>query len=408
LYIVYEALALLQENGAGGCAIEGKFGLNLNSQDLTDPSVFRGAQIEAIDCFPVRLPLRKPLIMSTYRIDDGPVLFVRIRSSSGQEGWGEAAANPIMSGETLEGMKAVIVNYIEPRLIGQPAFDRRRLLQEIRSGLHGNSGGLTAVDLALLDLAGRLLGVSAVDLLGGAVRRLVRPLRLIGGSGSPDADVQAALDLYSQGFRSFKLKVGVAPVETEIRCMAMLREALGPSVLLSADANMGWDVATAIRFAQAVAQFGVAFLEQPTKAGDVERMAAVAAASPIPIGADESIHGTGDLLSHVRARAIGGASLKTIKLGGVSAVVATAGLCEALGLSVNLAMLMESSLATAAMVHAACAIPQIDWGLSLGHLWLAEDPVRKPLVCQDGMIGCPTGPGLGVEPDVQHLAELAG
>src|SRR5262249_35791471 len=161
---------------------------------------------------------------------DGPGLFVRIRTVTGAEGWGEAPANPIMSGETLEGMKAVIEGYIAPKLIGRQALDRKGLLQEIRSGLYGNGAALTAVDLALLDLAGRVLGVSAVDLLGGAVRRSVRPLWLIGGSGDPDADVKGAMELYDQGFRAFKLKVAVASVETEIRCVAMLRDALGAEV----------------------------------------------------------------------------------------------------------------------------------------------------------------------------------
>ena len=367
----------------------------------------QGSEIQSVDCYPARLPLRKPLVMSTYRIDDGPVLFVRIRSSDGAEGWGEAPANPIMSGETLQGMHAIIENYMKPRLIGRSALDRKGLLQEIRAGLHGNTGALTAIDLALLDLAGRILGVSAINLLGGAVRRRVRPLWLIGGSGIPESDLDEAINLRRQGLTAFKLKVGVAPVETEIRSLKMLREALGPEVLLAADANMGWDVGTAIRFTHAVAQYGIAFLEQPTKAGDVSRIAAVSAASPIPIGADESIHSNGDLLAHVRANAIRGASLKSIKLGGVSAVVNSGHLSDALGLSVNLAMLMESSLATAAMVHAACAIPQIDWGLSLGHLWLAEDPVHQPLVCVDGMIDCPQGPGLGVTVDERRIAALA-
>lgn len=145
-----------------------------------------GTEIASIDCYPARLPLRKPLIMSTYRIDDGPVLFLRIRAANGAEGWGEAPTSPVMSGETLQGMQAIIENYMKPRLIGCSALDRKALLQQIRSGLHGNTGALTAIDLALLDLAGRLLDVSAVDLLGGAVRRQVRPLWLIGGSGIPE------------------------------------------------------------------------------------------------------------------------------------------------------------------------------------------------------------------------------
>jgi muconate cycloisomerase len=196
-------------------------------------------------------------------------------------------------------------------------------------------------------------------------------------------------------------------VDNEIRTVKRLREALGPDCLIAADANMGWDTRTAIRFANGSAPFDLAFLEQPVAAGDVARMAAVAAASPVPIGIDESLHGFADLMAHVAARAAGGASLKTIKLGGITHVVAAAIVCEALGLSVNLAMMMESSLATAAMIHAACAIPRIDWGLSLGNLWLAEDPVAEPIACVDGVVHCPAGAGLGVRVDEQRLRRFA-
>jgi muconate cycloisomerase len=365
------------------------------------------SDIVSVDCFPARLPLRKPLVMSTYRIDDEPVLFVRVRTRGGAEGWGEAAASPIMSGETLVGMQAAVHELIASRLIGRSALDRARLSRELRSAMFANGGALAAVDMALLDLVGHLLNVPAVALLGGAIRRTVDPLWLIGGSGHADKDVAEAVALHDQAFRSFKLKVGLKGVDEEIRTVQLLREALGGNCLIAADANMGWDTRTAIRFTTGTAPFGLAFLEQPVAAGDVARMAAVAAASPVPIGIDESLHGMADLMAHVAANAAGGASLKTIKLGGVTHVVAAAGVCEALGLSVNLAMMMESSLATAAMIHAACAIPRIDWGLSLGNLWLAEDPVLEPIACLDGVVHCPTGAGLGVRVDERRIKAFA-
>jgi muconate cycloisomerase len=371
------------------------------------PAATPDTEIVAVDCFPALLPLRKPLVMATYRIDDGPVLFVRVRTGGGGEGWGEAAASPIMSGETLDGMRAAVRDLIAPRLIGANALDRARLSRELRSSMFANGGAIAAVDMALLDLVGRILDVPAVALLGGAIRRTVKPLWLVGGSGNAEKDVAEAVALHAQAFRSFKLKVGLKPVDEEIRTVKLLREALGPECLIAADANMGWDTTAAIRFTTGSAPFGLAFLEQPTPAGDIARMATVAAASPIPIGIDESLHGLGDLLAHVAARAVGGASLKTIKLGGISPVVAAAGVCDALGLSVNLAMMMESSLATAAMVHAACAIPRVDWGLSLGNLWLAEDPVQRPIACANGLVHCPTGPGLGVEVDERRITALA-
>jgi muconate cycloisomerase len=365
------------------------------------------SEIASIDCFPALLPLRKPLVMSTYRIDDGPVLFVRIRTRDGAEGWGEAAASPIMSGETLAGMQAAVHELIAPRLVGKSALDRARLSRELRSAIFANGGALAAVDMALLDLVGHVLDVPVVVLLGGAIRRVVDPLWLVGGSGDADKDVAEAVALHDQAFRSFKLKVGLKSVDEEIRTVKLLREALGTDCLIAADANMGWDTRNAIRFANGSAPFNLAFLEQPVAAGDVARMATVAAASPIPIGIDESLHGLSDLMAHVAAKAAGGASLKTIKLGGITHVVSAATVCEALGLSVNLAMMMESSLATAAMIHAACAIPRIDWGLSLGNLWLAEDPVMEPIACVQGVAHCPTGAGLGVRVDERRIKALA-
>lgn len=365
------------------------------------------SQIVAIDCFPLRLPLRKPLIMSTYRLDDGPVLYVRIRARCGAEGWGEAAASPVMAGETLTGMVSCVRELIEPHVLGRSAFDRTAIVYKLKSAFYGNGGALAAIDMALLDLAGKLQGVPVADLLGGPVRRSITPLWLIGGSGRADADVKEALALYDQGFRAFKLKVGVSGVDNEIGIVGELRRALGPDCLIAADANMGWSVATALRFANGVAAHGLAFLEQPVPTGDIPRMAAVAARSPIPIGADETIHGLSDILALHVAHAIGGLSLKSIKLGGITPLTKLAITCDALGLSVNLAMMMESSLATAAMIHAACVIPNLDWGLSLGNLWLADEPVINPVSCRNGLAKCPSGPGLGIDIDEHRLANFA-
>ena len=365
------------------------------------------SEVIGIDCFPLLLPLRKPLIMSTYRLDDGPVLYVRVRARCGAEGWGEAAASPIMAGETLPGMVSCVRELIGPHVLGRSAYDRAAIVHKLKSAFYGNGGALAAVDMALLDLAGKLQGVPVADLLGGPVRRSIMPLWLIGGSGRVDADVKEARALYEQGFRAFKLKVGVSSVDNEIGIVGELRQALGPDCLIAADANMGWNVATALHFTHGTAPHRLAFLEQPVPPGDLPRMAAVAAGSSVPIGADESIHGLSDVLALHTARAIGGLSLKTIKLGGISPLTKLAITCDALGMSVNLAMMMESSLATAAMIHAASVIPNVDWGLSLGNLWLADEPVVVQVNCQDGLAKCPSGPGLGISIDERRLADFA-
>jgi muconate cycloisomerase len=181
----------------------------MNTQVAHSVEADRSSEIISIECFPLRLPLRKPLVMSTYRLDDGPVLYVRIRARCGAEGWGEAAASPIMAGETLSGMVSCVRELIEPHVVGRSVFDRTAIAYKLKSAFYGNGGAVAAVDMALLDLAGRIKDVPASDLLGGAVRRSITPLWLIGGSGRADADVAEARALYEQGFRSFKLKVGV-------------------------------------------------------------------------------------------------------------------------------------------------------------------------------------------------------
>jgi muconate cycloisomerase len=94
------------------------------------------------------------------------------------------------------------------------------------------------------------------------------------------------------------------------------------------------------------------------------------------------------------------AVVKLIKLGGISAALEAAGLSARLGLSLNIAAkIAESSIASAAAVHLACAAPSADWGVSLTHFYLAEDLVRAPLPLRDGHVALPGAPGLGVDVD---------
>ena len=364
------------------------------------------SEIVAVDCFPALFPLTKPLVMSTYRLDDGPVLFVRLTARGGQVGWGEAAASPVMSGENLAGMASALRQQLAPGIVGRSAHDRVRILRDIRSVMHGNGGVLAAIDMAMLDLAGHLLEVPAYELLGGAARRTVPVLRLIGGSGSFEQDVQDGTDLAAQGYKAFKLKVGVAPLAQEIETVHALRRQLGPDALIGADANMGWDRQTALRFLQGVEDAGLAFLEQPLPPDSASALAELRQRTAVPLSIDEALHGIGDLRAHLAIGAIDGVSLKSIKLGGVTTTVDVGVVAHAMGLRVNIAMMMESGLATSAMIHAACALPAIDWGLSLGAQWLRDNPFALPR-CVDGGVACFTSPGLGVMVDPGLIQSLA-
>jgi muconate cycloisomerase len=361
--------------------------------------------IRRVDAIPVALPLTKPVKMAAETVTHARNVLVRIEAGDGTVGWGEAASAPTMTGDTIAGLVAAVREHLAPLMIGEDAWMRPALMKRLKVALYGNTGAHSAVEMALLDLAGRSAGVPVIDLVGGAVRREVAPMWLV-GNATPDEDVAEAEARQRGGIRFFKLKVAVKPLSTEVATALAVRKALGPDVPICADANCGFSHEAARRYLVATAEAGLLFLEQPFDSADMNGLAALARASPIASGADEGIHALRDIEAHAAA-GVGGVSLKLIKLGGFGAALAAGSLCKRLGLAVNIAAKMsESSLASAAAVHLACAVDTIDWGVSLTHFYLAEDIVRRPLAMADGLVALPLGPGLGVEVDEAVVARL--
>jgi muconate cycloisomerase len=371
-----------------------------------DPSLRRPPLIIGrIDAIPVALPLKKPVRMAAESVTHARNILVRIEAADGTVGWGEAASAPTMTGDTLAGLTAAVRDHLAPALIGADARMRPALTKRLRTALHGNPGAHSAVEMALLDLAGQASRLPVIDLVGGALRREVAPMWLI-GNATGDEDIAEAKAKAGEGFGFFKLKVGVKSLDTEIATALTTRQALGPDVPICADANCGFSYQAARRYLAATREAGLTFLEQPFEDGDLKSLAALARSAAVAIGADEAIHSLHDIETHAAAGA-GGVSLKLIKLGGFATALTGGALCRRLGLAVNVAAKMaESSLGNAAAVHLACALDNIDWGVSLTHFYLAEDIVRAPLAMEDGLVALPGKSGLGVEIDEAAVARL--
>jgi muconate cycloisomerase len=361
--------------------------------------------IRRVDAIPVALALKKPVRMAAETVTHARNILVRIEAADGTVGWGEAASAPTMTGDTLGGLTAAVRDHLAPALIGADAWMRPALMKRLRAALHGNTGAHSAVEMSLLDLAGHASGLPLIDLMGGALRREVAPMWLVGNT-TPDEDVAEAKARVREGIRFFKLKVAVKPLDAEIATALAVRDALGPDLPICADANCGFSYHAARRYLEATREAGLLFLEQPFEDGDLKALAALARGAGIPIGADEGIHSLPDIEAHAAAGA-GGLSLKLIKLGGFAEALAAGTLCRRLGLAINVAAKMsESSLGTAATVHLACAVDNIGWGVSLTHFYLAEDIVRVPLAMEDGLVALPGKPGVGVEIDEAAVARL--
>jgi muconate cycloisomerase len=251
---------------------------------------------------------------------------VRIESADGTVGWGEAASAPTMTGDTLGSLLAAVRDHLGPLLVGEDAWTRPALCRKLKRALLGNPGAHSAIEVALLDLAGRSSGLPMVDLVGGPMRVAVAPMWLL-GNPTPDEDIAEANAKRAQGFGFFKLKIGTKPVDSEIASTLALRKGLGAATLLCADANCGLTFGGACRYVESVRDAGLMFVEQPLAPADLSALARLTRISSIPIGADEGIHSLADIAAHERCGAAG-VSLKLIKLGGMTTAMEAAQLCQ--------------------------------------------------------------------------------
>jgi muconate cycloisomerase len=355
-------------------------------------------QIKAIEPIAVGLPMRKPVIMAAEQIRRADNMLVRIEADNGLIGWGEAAAAPTMTGETIESMVAA-VHRIAGALAGRPAADIDGAHAAMDGCLYGNHGAKAAIEIALLDLTGKAAGIPVHALIGEKKRQRVPLLGVIAG-GDFAGDLCDAEEKKASGLTVFKIKVGVDTPEKDAARSRAICEKLGSGLLISADANQGFTTEEAIRFVRALDGCGLDFFEQPVTADDLAGMAAVQAATPIAIGADEGIHALADIRRHHAAKAARGVGLKAIKLGGIRAAAAAARLCDSLGMRVNISCKTgESSIACAAALHVATVIPDIAWGLTLTHTALAADVNAHPLGTAHGFAECLDRPGLGIDVD---------
>ncbi len=363
-------------------------------------------KITRIEPIAVAFPMKKPVFMAGVEIRQADNVLVRLEADTGQGdivGWGEAASAPTMTGETVDSMMAAIA-YMIPAVLGRDPEDIAGASAAMNGRMYGNQAAKAAIEIALHDLVGRATSRPAHALLGGKMRERIAVLGVI-SNGELAADLRDAAYKKLEGFEAFKIKVGIDKPLVDAERTRRVCDVLGGDCLISSDANTGWSAEEAMQYVRAVAGSGLTFFEQPVAADDIDGMAAVAAAAgEVAIGADESIHGLLDIRRYHERKAARGASLKTIKLGGMRGAVAAGRLCAELGMSVNVACKTgKSSIACAAGLHIAAALPQIAWGFTPSVEGLAEDATARPIRIEHGHVEVSDLPGLGIEVDEDRI-----
>lgn len=340
----------------------------------------------------------------------GNYVLVRLLDDSGCVGLGEASVTSIWSGETQAGVLALVRDFLAPLIVGADPFDVDWIMRRVDRAAHVNSFAKAALECALLDLQGQILGVPLYQLLGGRDRpaagatnaandRGIR-LKFVIGKVEPVVAAERAATMVGRGWRTIKVKVGQDP-RADVARMKAVRQAVGPDVLLTVDANGGYSVDQAVWAARRFETLDIGLFEQPTRRGDHRALADVRRKSGIPVMADESVFTPLDALEVIRHDAADVLSLYPGKHGGVRATQNIARMAEAAGIACTIGSNLEREIATAAMAHLTVATPNIQCerfpGDLIGPLYFERPLPSEPLRYEADRLFVPESPGLGVK-----------
>jgi L-Ala-D/L-Glu epimerase / N-acetyl-D-glutamate racemase len=325
----------------------------------------------------VTLELAETFVISRRASDTEEVLVVELRHS-GVSGFGEAAGIDHY-GESAESGSAYVEEHAD--LLGDDPFALEEIMERLPAG---EFAARAALDAALHDLQGKLLGQPVWRLLG--LRRAGPPTSWTVWLGDPDDMAQRA-EKSLERFHRLKLKLGGRDGLDVERVRAV--RGIAGELRLQVDVNEAWSLDEALEALPQLAALGVEYCEQPLPAGDAGGPE-LKQRSPLPIYLDEDCHTLADVAA-CAARAHG-INVKLAKSGGIREAVRMVHAARALGLGCMLGCMVESGLGISAGTQIASLFDHVDLD---GNLLLARDP-WPGVSFLDGVQLPPEEPGLGV------------
>jgi len=369
-------------------------------------------KITGIRTHVLKSPLTQPFAFSQGWVATRSATLVEISTDDGPVGWGEAFAQGL---EAPEISAAAIEHVLEPLILGADPLDIEVLWHRMyhRTRDFGRKGSLvaaiSAIDIALWDIAGKHYGVPVAKLLGGAFRSAVQPYATgfyrIDGQGEGTRLADEALQHFESGFRAMKVKLGFG-VDDDIAVMRAVGRAVeGKGVTLMVDTNHAYGRAEALRLGRVLDEYDMRWYEEPVVPEDIDGYIELRQKLRTPIAGGENEHtlyGFGELLSR---RAVDIAQPDIGSCGGITAARHIAALGQAHGIEVN-PHVWGSAVAQAASLQVIAALPVVHHSLFAREPILEYDrsshPFRRdlvtdPIVLTDGLVRIPDRPGLGIE-----------
>ncbi len=371
---------------------------------MENSSAHRVASVEAVI---VDLPLVREQRFAALNARGQSMVLVFVRSSCGAEGVGEASlpSGPWWGGESVESIKVHIDEYFAPLMIGEDAFAVDAIMQKLDDAVFGNSFAKAGLEMALLDLQGKVLNTPVYNLLGGKVRDSL-PVSWPLATGDPNLEIEEALGKIEARLHNvFKLKMGAVEPTKDVERACAVARGLEGKAKVRCDPNGRWDETTAAWAVPRLADAGVDLIEQPLQRWNIEGCARLTASCPIVHMLDESVCTLQDMQRIAQLRAASLISLKIMKTGGMRRSKVLAEMALAAGIPVYMGTFLESSFGTGANMQFCATLKDLPFGGELaGALLVSESITQRPADYHDFELHLQDGVGLGVEVDGDKLA----
>lgn len=365
------------------------------------------ATIASVSTQILDIPTIRPHRMSVATMHNQCLVLVRIKTSDGIEGIGEATTIGGLNygGESPESMKVNIDRYFAPLIIGQPATRLAALRALINKTIKDNRFAKCAIETALYDAYAKRLGVPLNALFGGAMHDRVSVAWTL-ASGDTQKDIAEAQQMLAQRRHNiFKLKVGMRAPKDDIKHIRAIKQAVGDEVSIRIDVNQGWSETEAMRHLRALADVGVELIEQPIHEKNLAGMQRLTAQGIVPVMADESLKGPEDGFALASAHCANVFAIKIEQAAGLQHARDLIGIAQAADIALYGGTMLEGSIATIAAVHLFSTINRLEWGTEMfGPLLLKDEILTEPLDYSDFSLAVPSGPGLGIELDEEKVA----
>jgi len=369
-------------------------------------------KIKSVEAIILKSELKNPFAFSQGWVANRVCTLVKIITDEGLIGWGEGFAQGL---EPPEICAAAIDTAFAPMLIGRNPLDIEKLWFEMynRSRDFGRKGAvmsaISAIDIALWDIAGQAYSQPVYQLLGGAVREKVTPYATgfyrLNGQGEAERLAEEAISHYEAGFTHMKVKLGFG-VDDDIQVMSAIMKAVqGKGVQFMVDTNHAYGRYEALRLGYALDDYELRWYEEPVIPEDLSGYSECRAKLKTPIAGGENEHALHGFKTLFEQRAVDIAQPDVGSCGGLTALRHIAVLAHSFGVEVN-PHVWGSSVAQAASLHVLASLPVAHHSLfsrqPIFEYDRSDHPFRQQLVAdplrfKEGVVSVSHRAGLGID-----------